>query len=346
MTYIGFYFEETVGSGNSKIKEVFTWGITYTLAILISIYTVTKMSISDSFLYLLLTTTLISIFAEIVRAHTHEFRLNWFLFYFLVYANSVWLISEFVLPFISHVQSELSIALITGFVLSGVYNIIQKSQIREKSIKWLAIVLVFIIIVSNLSFFQSFDVDSAIKMLSTPTRVSKGASNSTNILSVQPTYEKTTQTDWKCPEINFDDLNSTMFFGTIRPENIQHALNGVINSSIWRIDNDLRACYMGKYKGQYPENMYCDDMVISRWATDDDGTIKYRWYTVVDAVLVSRDIGTTEHAYAFHSLVCTNGKRIEVDKKETQYYVYDSRDGTRINIKVEGEDSNIIVNYQ
>ena len=90
----------------------------------------------------------------------------------------------------------------------------------------------------------------------------------------------------------------------------------------------MRSCYKGKYKGQFPDWFYCDDMVVSRWETSDSGAIRYRWYTAVTA-----EWRPEKGRYLLDDFSCENGKKVTVDKESTAYYVHVSRDGTEIKIE-------------
>ena len=120
-------------------------------------------------------------------------------------------------------------------------------------------------------------------------------------------------------------------------------LNKLINDSIWKIEGNIRTCYQGKYKGQYPNWFYCDDMIVSRWEISSSGTIEYRWYTAVTSEWRPEGDKTNIQQYVFNGFSCENGKKVTVGKEKSSFYVHDSRDGSKINIRVSqsGTETNI-----
>ena len=112
-------------------------------------------------------------------------------------------------------------------------------------------------------------------------------------------------------------MSSPDIDGSFDSKIIGPLLNGVIDTSVWRIEGNIRSCYKGKYRGQYPNWVYCDDMIVSRWEKHSSGTIEYRWYTAVTAVWQPEKVKSSQ--YVFNDFYCENGKKVTVDKETTAY---------------------------
>lgn len=136
-----------------------------------------------------------------------------------------------------------------------------------------------------------------------------------------------------CPTAISSYVNRPLSEVALSPESIGPVLNKLTNTSIWRIESNIRSCYKGRYKNQYPNWFYCDDMVVSRWETSSSGTIKYRWYTAVTAQWQPQRENSEAPKYIFGGFSCESGKKVTVNKDTTAYYVHVSRDGTEIKIE-------------
>lgn len=311
MVYFGFFYVNSESKNEHQLWKIAKWGILYTLAVLLGNYIISKFMIADTLITISLTALVVSIVAQIVVSHNSSFKLKWFIFYFLVYATVIWVIGEFIIPkFIF--QAGFFSALLTGFVISGIVSIIQKLNIRGDSVHWISIVLVITLLVGNLDSIQLpissvLDISSNYSDLSEDKRVCPDS-----ISSVPPL-----QTEAK--------FNSVSLTG--------QTLNDLLNMEVWKIEGNIRHCYKGKYKGQYPDWFYCDDMIVSRWETGSSGTIKYRWYTAVTSEWQPVKGDSLELQYVFSGFSCENGQKVTVDKEKTAYYVYVSRDGTEIKVQ-------------
>ena len=137
-----------------------------------------------------------------------------------------------------------------------------------------------------------------------------------------------------CPTVNSGSGDSVALYeSTLNIASAGPILKSLVNSSTWRIENEFRTCYKGKYQGQHPDWIYCDDMIVSRWETGSAGTINYRWYTAISAEWAPAEEKTLNQLYNLEGFACENGQKVTVQKGVVNYYVYDSRDGTRIQIK-------------
>ncbi|MBT3407096.1 hypothetical protein HN415_00265 [Candidatus Woesearchaeota archaeon] len=219
--------------------------------------------------------------------------------------------NDFIIPEITF-QNNIYSLIFLGFTLSIFLSIIQKINIKHKTIPWVSLILGIILIVGNL---QSIDI--------LPIK---------NIINNQINSTEIIEKNQACPTALNGILDRPLSEIFIQPDSVKSSLNKMVNTSIWRIEGDIRTCYKGKYKGQYPNWYYCDDMIVSRWETSKSGLIKYRWYTAVTSEWKSTDeTGTT--LYTFEHFSCENGKKVTVNKETTAYYVHVSRDGTEIKIK-------------
>jgi len=307
MVYFGFYHNYPKNKSNSQILDIVKWGVIFTISILLSNYLASKLLILNNFLVILFTTAIVSIIVQIIRSHNFSFNLKWFIFYFLIYANIIWAMGEFILPFIT-TQSVIISSIILGFTLAGIVTIIQSINLKYHSLDWALVFLIIILIIGNLSALQSF--------------------SSTPLIGLSSDSSELTEEKQTCPvAINIIDrpLSETVFDD---PESVALALNDMIDTSVWRIENNIRVCYLGKYKGQYPDKYYCDDMIVSRWDTSSSGTINYRWYTAVTSEWRLED-----GKYLFDGFSCDNGQKVTVDPETTSYYVHVSRDGNEIQIE-------------
>jgi hypothetical protein len=188
-----------------------------------------------------------------------------------------------------------------GLVLVAIVTIIQKIRISGHSVNWINFILLVLFLVANLDYF--------------------GGSN------IQSFLDQQSNSSERCPD--------AMTYGSplIRTEadlisNIAPELNVLVDSSVWKIESNSRPCYKGKFKGQYPDRFYCDDMIVSRWDFSNSGAIDYRWYTAVSAEWIP-----SSGKYMFNGFICENGKKVTVNKDVTQYYVHVSKDGTEIRIE-------------
>ena len=314
IVYYGFYYKESVRKSNIQLGQVAKWGIIHSIAILLANYVTSRFIILDNFLVILFTAIIVSIVTQVVRSHESHFNLKWFIFYFLVYANVIWVIGEFILPKLFFQTTTFS-SFFVGFILAGVVDIIQKINIRQHAIQWISIVLVITMLVSNLG-----SVMSLVNLESLPI-------DTTKIKQTKNTSELS-EKDQVCPTPDLPRLPLLKAQSALESELIAGTINDLVDTSVWRIEGNVRNCYKGKYKGQYPDWFYCDDMIVSRWETTSSGTISYRWYTAVTAEWRPED-----GKYVFDDFSCENGKKVTVDKETTAYYVHVSRDGTEIKIE-------------
>ncbi|MFH1521749.1 MAG: hypothetical protein ABIF18_02210, partial [archaeon] len=181
------------------------------------------------------------------------------------------------------------------------------------SLPWAYIVLILILFVGNIGYLNSF------------IPLSMNPSINISELSEEKQPCPTTIYDSETPLVlTKEKLDSLL--------GMQRMTNSLLNHKVWRIENDVRFCYMGKYKNQFPDWIYCDDLIVSRWETSNSGAINYRWYTAVSSEWRPVVEGST-NSYIFNGFKCENGQKVTVEKGVTNYYVYDSRDGKQIKIK-------------
>lgn len=287
------------------------WGVICSIGILVSYFIVSKLNIVNNLWVILITSFIVSSFVEMVRSHNHHYRFKkrWVFFYFLVYATIIWLINELFFSIFSS-QNILTQSLIVGFILSSGILLIRSLRLKSNSLPWAYIILILILVVGNLSYVSDF-IPSNINFQS-----------NTSELSEQDQFCPTTIYGVQAPFIL--DKNE---FNSISTMN--KWTNIFINSIVWRKENDVSTCYLGKYQGQNPNNFYCDDLIVSRWELKNSGTINYRWYTAVS----SEWIPVNSTSYSFNGFICENGQKVVVEKGVTNYYVYDSRSSGTIKIK-------------
>ena len=320
MVYFGFYYHGSRSKSDYQLGNIMKWGIIYTLAILLSIYVFNQLSIFNSLLVILLTSTIVSIATQIVRSHESHFNLRWFIFYFLVYATVILVMNEFILPGLSF-QSGILSSLVVGFTLAGVVVIIQKLNIKYNSIQWISIILVVLLLVTSVESFEGFSIGP----------ITTQFGNSSDL----PENKK------DCPTNTQSEMNRPLSEMAINPESISPVINKAVDNSIWKIEGNIRTCYSGRYRGQYPDWIYCDDMIVSRWETSNSGTIKYRWYSAVTAEWRPEE----GNNYIFDSFSCENGKAVKVDKEKPSIYVHDSKDGTVINVHISRDGTETTIDY-
>ena len=298
------------GAKNTKILlEILKWFVTSFIAILIGSYINLKLGVTNDFLTILLITFILSIIIQIVRSHETglNFKLNWFIFYFLTYAIILWAFNEFF--FLEFIRSiNLFYFLITSVVIASIIYLIQKLKIRSDTIPWISFVLFLILIVANLANLQNINSTSF------------SIANSSNFSIVSGDKAL-------CPGQDYPRNGLIYGYSNLVSDSYQYNINLLINSSIWRTENNLDSCYQGKYRGQYPNWIYCDNMIVSRWDIGTSGAIKDRWYTAVTAEWKPQD-----NYYILNGLSCENGQRVTIEKGKTNYYVYDSREGNQISI--------------
>ena len=311
MVYFGFYYSKDYQYGNSQTLEIIKWGIIVTISLVISNYIVNKLTIVNNLLVILITASIVSIVIQAIMSHNtnHTFKMRWFIFYFLVYSNVIWIMTEYILPKISITINILTL-IIMGFTIGGVVMILQKMRIGFRSLPWISFILFLILIVANLSYLSGIGLDDFLP--------NNSSVNNPQILLGN--FEK-------CPIPSFHPVST----GNINPQSIGSTLNSLIDSTVWRIENDFNICYEGKYKNQYSDWIYCDNLIVSRWVKSNSGTINYRWYTAV--TVEWKPLSKENQIYSLEGFSCENGQKVTVEKGETNYYVYDSRDGTKIRIK-------------
>ena len=310
MVYWGFFHKKN----NKKIKDnhhlitLFMWGIIYSLAILLANYILSKFSLTNTLLIITITSIIISIVVQITKGHKSQFHINSSTFYFFIYSIILWIVWEFIIPNLTFQTNFLS-SILTGFIISGVIAIVHSLNIKRDSIKWISFILFLILIVSNLG---SFNIPNEFVTLNT-NQSSAHQSSQSCPLPLEGTFSR--------------PLSSV----AITPSGIDSVLSKMLDQDVWQIESNLRTCYQGRHKGQYPNWMYCDDMVVSRWETSNSGTIEFRWYTALTAEYKPLENSTRQ--YIFDKFSCENGQRVTVNKEKTDYYVHVSRDGTEIKIE-------------
>ena len=295
----------------SVIIELAKWWVTAFIAILISNYLITQLAIINSFLIILLTSLIISILIQAVRSHDNKFgfKMRWFLFYFLVYTIIILIMNGYVLPK-NIISAGILSAIIIGFIISGTIVLIQKIHIRSHTIPWVSVLLLVLLLVANLGSLQN--------LLQTDFQI--GYQN----ISMMSEDKQV------CPTPSNLGLSKTISDFNSNTNTVGAVLESLTDHSIWRIEHNFSPCYRGKYQGQYPNWIYCDNMIVSRWETSSSGAIDYRWYTAVSAEWKPQSTGS--NTYIFAGFSCENGQKVIMNKGVTNYYVYDARDGTTINI--------------
>jgi hypothetical protein len=311
MVYFGFYYKGSKRVSNNQLKYIAKWGIIHSVALMLGFYIISRLMITDILIITLLTAIIVLLVAQIVRSHKQHFSMRWFLLYFLIYANIIWVMKVFILPVISS-ETIIFPSFIIGFTIAGVIIILQKLNMRRQSIPWVSIVLIILLLVGNLESLQISSVSQIIPENSNSLELSEDKQECPSVIS-----------------------NSSLLLNgwEFDPTSVGPVLNNVINTSVWEVEGDIRSCYIGKYKGQYPNWFYCDDMIVSRWETSNYGTINYRWYTAVTSEWKPEVVGNETLGYELYDFSCENGKKVTVDKETTAYYVHVSRDGTEIKIE-------------
>lgn len=299
------------------LLSIAKWGVASVIAILISNFIIAKLMISNNFLAILLTAAIVSIVIQAIRSHYNEFsfKMRWFFFHFLVYAVVIWAMIESILPRLG-LQTGILSSLIIGLTIAVTIVIIQKIGIRSRTIPWISLVLVLVLLVANLGYLKS------IVPIDLPALYQNG--------SAVPEGKQA------CP------TSTVVYYST--PSLSTSDLKGLINTNVWRIEKNPTSCYKGIYQGQNPDRFYCDNLVVSRWDLSSSGTINYRWYTVVTAEF-RLETGGSESLYVLDGLSCENGERVVVDKNSPQIYTYGSKDGTRINIDVSQDTPDVNLKY-
>jgi len=324
MAYYGFYFKEPIRKSSIQMSQLAKWGIIYSVAILLANYIISKFIISDNFVVILITALLISIIAQVVKSHESQFKFNWFLFYFLIYANVIWTFEELIIPKIFF-QTSVYSSILLGFILAGLIGIIQKLNLRQNTLPWISTVLVLILLASNLG--------SVISIIENPIPPVLSPLNPNNTSTVS-------ESDLTCPTPNIQQTLLLKAETALKSNQISGTLSSLIDASVWKIENKFRPCYQGKWKGQFPDWFYCDDLIVSRWETTTSGTINYRWYTAVTAKWRPE-----EGKYVFDDFSCEGGKKITVNKEKPTIYTHDSKDGTVINVQISRDGTKTTIEY-
>lgn len=303
-------FNKIVDQSISIIK----WGVICTIGVLISGFIIDKLFITNILLANLFTAFLILIVVEMVKSHDsrYSFRMNWFIFYFLIYSNIIWITKEFVFSGM-YFRYEFLPFLAVGFILAISIITLSSMRLKSSSLPWAYIVLILILVVGNIGSINSF--------------IPQNMNPSINISELSE-QKRICPTTTYGPEIPFI-LNVNKFDSI---SGIQSITSAMIDQTVWSIENGVRSCYMGKYKNQFPDWIYCDDLIVSRWETRNSGVINYRWYTAVSSTWKPATAGSSD-SYIFNGFECENGQKVTVEKGVTNYYVYDSRDGKQIKIK-------------
>lgn len=320
MVYFGFYYKGSTHNSNYQLIQIVKWGAIYTISILLGNYIINKLMIVNDLFIILITAVIISIAVQIVKSHESHFQTNWFIFYFLVYANVIWIMGEFILPEIAF-QTGIFSSIVMGFSLAGIVLIIRKIRIKKNAIPWICFILVIILLVANL---ESLPISPDAFRISSNTSLSEDKQKCPIAISDPTPIKKETQFDANI---------------------VSPLLNKVINDSVWRIEQDFRNCYKGRYKNQYPDRYYCDDLVVSRWELSSQGTIEYRWYTVASAEWKPQRLTSFSTQYVFNRFICENGKKMIVDKVKPEIFTYDTKDGSTVNIHVTREKTETKIKY-
>lgn len=293
-----------------EITSILKWGIVYSISLFIGNYILNQLNIAHIFLNLILMAFFVSIIAQVAKNHGHhesQFNLKWFIFYFLIYANLIWLIEKIIFSGMITQAGSLSVIL-TGFIISVVVFIIRKIGIKGHSIILINFILLVLLFVANI---DSLNIDSTRSFVNT--QLNSSLKTEEKQLCPTPLREMPKVTNTKVFKIV-----------TMGPE-----LSKLIDTSVWTIENGIGTCYAGKYKGQQLNGYYCEGMIVSRWDTSSAGTINHRWYTAVYAEwLPSNDGG-----WLFNGFKCENGQKLEVEKGKTNYYVHVNKDGSTVRIE-------------
>ena len=287
---------------NPDFRSFVKWGIVSFIAILISDYIINKLFVVNTFFIILITASIISILIQAVRSHDGQldFRMRWFIFYFLTYSLIIFVVREYVSAiFLIH---NINLIALSSLMISGVIVLVQKAGVRSRTVPWLSFILLLLLLVANLEQISEI----------TPSNL------------YPPRYGSDLPESKKdCPSFiqNYPTrVLSSAFLDTL------------IKTNVWRIEHNFGSCYLGKYTGQHTERFYCDDLIVSRWDKSDSGAINYRWYTAVSTEWIIDSSGASP-LYLLNSLSCENGNRVTVEKGITNYYVYVSKDGTQIRVE-------------
>jgi hypothetical protein len=298
-------FNKVIKKNKHSAILIVKWGIIYSISLLLGSYILNQLGVTSSFLNLIFTALFVSIVAQAVKTNkNHKFRLKWFLFYYLIYVNIIWVTREFIFSGTAFQTEILLSSIATGFIIALVIAVIQKLQLRENSISWISFILIVLLLAAN--------------------------SDNLNFTGLQSFINSTSETSEEkqmCPTLisPMPNIGSTADFTS---HNIGSKSIARIDTLVWRIESDALSCYEGKYRGQHPDWYYCDNMIISRWDTSGSGTINYRLYTAV-----SSEWEHTNGKYVFNGFNCENGQKVIVDKDTTNYYVHVTRDGTELRIE-------------
>ncbi len=313
MIYFGFYYQGFNQHNNSKLIWIVKWGLVHSIGVFIGNLIVNKLVIMDTLFVTVLIALSVSIATQVIRSKDFTFKFKWFIFYFLIYANIIWVMGEYVLPGLSY-QAGVFSSLVVGFTLAAVIDIVQKLRLKYDSAVWVTIILTILLLVLNIESLHLGSIDQFFMSSANMTSAEDSQSCPTPMSGV-------IQFPWVMSK-------SKLSLGSTGSQ-----LNNLIDTSVWRIEANTRKCYQGKYVGQQPDSFYCDDMVVSRWETDSSGAIKYRWYTAVSAEFENINASFYSPQYRFKGFDCENGQKVVVRKDVTDYYVYESKDGTQIRIK-------------
>ncbi len=298
----------SLNTSNSKFKGKFLeftkWFLVSFIALLIGSYLVNKLAIGNSFAVNFLTALFISIVVQAFRSHNHEdFSLRWFIFYLLVYSTIIWVVNSYIFTE-TVIQKSIFLSFITSLFIGGTIMLIEKAKLRYKTLPWISFVLLLLLVIGNLgNLGQITKITLSYQNQNNPTIISEDKLSCPSTTESLPLRELSTL-----------------------------ALNTLISTDVWRIEKNFDNCYSGKYKGQYPERLYCDNMIVSRWDKSVSGSINYRWYTAVTTEW-SVESSQGRPIYVLNGMSCENGKKVTVDKETRNYYVYVARDGSEIKIE-------------
>ena len=291
--------------GMESLIKVVKWWLVSFIAILISNYLETYLLITNPFLEILFASLIISIIIQAVRSHDHEFsfRMRWFIFYFLIYAIVIFMIESYIIN-IMFSQGVFFPSLIVGFVISVLIRVIEIVGIRSRTVPWISFILILVLVVANLNNLSIIF--------------------STSLPNIQNNKD-ISENKQTCPSLIIPSGASTEKFSP-------SFLIKLIDTSVWRVENEFSTCYQGKYSGQHLDRFYCDDLIVSRFDTSSSGSINYRWYITASAEFSVDNIGE-KTIYSIRGLSCENGKKVTLNKKNRDYYVHYARDGTPIRVE-------------
>lgn len=310
-------------SGKKVTKEDFSekgldfirWGFVCIVSIFISYFIIGKLNITNNLLIILTVAVIISVIIELVKSHNHNyrFRKEWFFFYFLVYSNIVWIANELLFEGMilnQVILSSVSIGLITSLIIVAINEI----KPKYSSLPWAYLVLIVILVIGNLG--------------------SLGFLTSLGSIDEKPPVDNSGLSEERqpCPTTLYGSEVPLILTKTKLSSvpGMQTMAKSMVNLVVWEVENELGTCYLGKYKGQHPNWIYCDDLIVSRFETDDSGVINYRWYTAASSIW--KPVEGSADSYIFDKFVCEGGQKVELEKGVTNYYVYDSRSGSQIRI--------------